>query len=553
MRRIEAIAKVIVALSLLVLSACGGGGGGVASVGGGVGTGGTGITVGTVTGFGSVVVDGISYNSATPLYFAGSDQSDAAQVTSAAMGLGNQVQMQLDAQGNPTEVVIEPELVGAVSQIGSGQFVVNGVTVRVNANVAAGPVTYFSGLTGFANLAAGMQVEVHGAFGVDANNQTYIQASLIEQLPASNAVNRVSGLVSNLNVVAGTFRLGNITVQFNASTTVLPVGSALADGQWVNVWSKTALAANSALSAGVIRRRTLAGVVGPVQIGGLVYSLSGTQFQVSGFTVDASASTLISALNGLTLGEYVVVQGQVNSSTGALVASGIRTFAAEPAQVELSGTITGYVSPSSFLVRGVPVDATQAQFPNGASASNLRNGVFVDVLGSVSGASGNLITAKTVSVGRTAPKGRIVNYRGTVSQLDAANRTFVLTGPLDGVTASASVILASNVAFANGSAAQLVNNVIVEVEATNSAGGIVAYSVSILGTDAPTADPASGTLETQGLAYGVTSSQFVVNGITIQINGVAPQGGSLVNGIKVEVEFTPSGAQNLANKISIDH
>ena len=555
MRLIERTAAALCALLVLALSACGGAGGASAltAIAGGVGTGGTGIVFGAITGFGSVVVDGTAYSSATPQYFAGSDQGEAVEASAASLGLGNQVQLQLDAQGNPASVIIEPALMGAVSQIGQGHFVVNGMTVRINGNAATGPVTYFSGLSGFSSLAVGTQVGVHGVYGVDAGSQQeYIQASLIEQLPGSNAVNRLSGLVSNLNAAAGTFQLGGTTVRMSASTSVLPGGTALANGLWVNVWSNTALGANGELRAGVIRVRSLSGMTGPVRIGGIVSMLSGTRFQVSGIAIDGSASALDPVVRSLTPGEYVVVQGQADTRGSALVAGSIRTYTAQPAQVELNGTITGFVNQGSFLVRGVPVDATQAQLLGGASGASLRNGLFVEVTGSVSSVNGNVVTAKSVSAAAKAPAGGTVNYRGSVSQFDAASGSFVLTGSLDEDRTNAVVTLAPNVAYANGGAAQFGNGANVEVEATNTAGGIIAYGVVFRKTGAGHGSPSGGKLETEGLAYDMTSSNFKVNGLTIQINGVIPQGGSLENGARVEVEFTQSGGQNLAQEIAVD-
>jgi len=555
MRRIERTASALCALLVLVLSACGGVGGGtlLTTIAGGVGTGGTGIVFGAITGFGSVVVDGTAYSSATAQYFAGSEQGEAVEASAASLGLGNQVQLQLDAQGNPASAIIEPVLVGAVSRVGQGQFVVNGMTVRINGNAATGPVTYYSGLSGFSNLSAGMRVAVHGAYGVDAGSQQeYIQASLIEQLPGSSTVNRLSGLVSSLNAAAGTFQLGGTTVQMSASTSVLPAGTVLANGAWVNVWSNTALGTNGELRAGVIRVRSLSGITGQVQLGGIVSKLSGTRFQVSGIEIDGSASAPASVVRSLSPGEYVVVQGQADSSGGTLIASSIRTYAAQATQVELNGTITGFVNQGNFLVRGVPVDASQAQLLGAAAASSLRNGLFVEVVGSVSSVKGNVISAKTVSAEGKAPAGGTVNYQGTVSQFDAASGLFVLTGELDEGAASVTVKLAPNVAYANGGVGQLGDGANVEIEATTTAGGIVAYGVVFRKTSVPSGSPSGGKLETEGLAYGVTPSAFNVNGLTIQINGVIPQGGSLVNGARVEVEFTQSGGQNLAQQIAIE-
>jgi hypothetical protein len=550
MKLVERIIFALFALLILALSACGDVGSGVGSntVAGGVGTGGTGIVFGTTTGFGSVVVDGTAYSSNTPQYFSGSDQDEAVEVSSASMELGNQVRLQLDAQGDPTSVLIEPDLVGVVSGLGQSTFVVNGMTVRINGNAATGPVTYFSGLSGFSGLSAGMRVAVHGAYGVDASSQqAYIQASLIERLPNSSAINRLSGLVSNLNAAAGTFQLGKTTVQTSGATSILPSGAPLANGLWVNVWTNTALAADGALRAGVIRIRSLSGITGPVQIGGIVSMLSGTWFQVSGIAIDASASALTSVVSSLAPGEYLVVQGQADSHGSALVASSIRTYATQPTQVELKGTITGFVNQGSFLVRGVPVDASQAQLLGTASGVSLRNGMFVEVNGSISSINGNIVTAKSVFAEATPPTGGTVNYRGTVSQFDAASGSFLLTGSLDEDWTSAAVRLAPNVAYANGSAAEFLDGANVEIEATNTAGGFVAYSVYFRNISVPSGSK----LETEGLAYNVTSNAFEVNGLTIQINGVIPQGGTLVDGAKVEVEFTQSGAQNLAQEISV--
>ncbi len=553
-RWLVAAAAALAAILALMLASCGGGGSAVA-VNGGVGTGGTGISTGTVTGFGSLVLDGTAYNSASPLYFASSDQQAQTQTASTAVGLGDRLEIRLDAQGRPTQVVIDPELIGPVANLGNGQFRVNGVAVHVNTNPAAGPVTYYAGLSGFADLSNGMQVEVHGAFGLDAFDQGYIQATRIEQLPANNPVTRVTGLISNLDAAAGRFQLGTLSVQFSANTPMTPAAQTLANGELVNVWSNTPLTADGVLSAGAITIRTLAGLSGPAQIGGLVAQRAGSRFTISGIPVDASTPRLASAVAGLSNGEYVVVQGQVDPNTGVLVASALRTYATSPAQIELRGTITGYVSPGNFLVRGVPVDASSPNtvFPAGSSAS-LRNGVFVDVVGYPAASSGNVVTAAQVTVLGQPPEGATVDYQGTVSAVNLAAGTFTLTAVDDGSTQILPVTLASNVVFSNGTPAQLVNGASVEVEALNTPGGLLAYSVSYQNVAGQSGGEGgnAGALETKGTLYNLTGSSFQVNGLTIQINGVTPKEGSLYNGAKVEVSFIQSNGLNLAQDISVD-
>ena len=545
----------ICALLSLALASCGGGGTFASS--GGVGTGGTGISSGTVTGFGSVVVDGTAYSSATPQYFNGNDQEGAAPAPSTAVQLGDQLRVDLDAQGNPTTVVIEPDLIGAVASLdntpaaNANGFTVNGVGVRVNSNPAAGPVTYYSGLAGYGDLSPGMQVEVHGAYGIDAGGP-YIQATLIEQLPSGNPVTRITGVVSGLNSATGTFQIGNTSVQFSASTAMVPTGFSLANGQLVNVWSNAPASASGAIVAGAIRIRTLQGISGPAQIGGLVSMLAGNRFQVSGVPIDASAPGLASVLQALADGEYVVVQGQVDPATGVVAASSIRLYAAQPSQVELRGTITAYVSPGNFLVRGVPVDASQVTL-----SSALGNGVFVDIVGSIGSGSGNVVTANTVTVLNAPPDGGTVDYQGTVSNLDAAHGTFTLTWQHEGTSTSSTVTLAPNVVYSNGTASQLTDTANVEIEATNTASGLLAYSVSFRNAGGSSG---GGATETSGVAYGYSPStaaspgSFQINGLTITIPSNVSVPSGFGNGVKAEVSFTTAtNGQNVVQKISIDN
>ncbi len=533
-------------LVLLVVSACGGGGASLSGAGG-VGTGGTGMSTGlssgTVTGFGSLVLDGQPYSSATPLYFAGTAQDESAATAAAAVQLGQQLQIQLDAQGVPSAVLIDPQLVGALALQPAGGFTVNGVPVRVTTAPTRGPVTYYAGVAGAAALAGGMQVEVHGAFAIDpGTGQGYLQATLVEQLPATNTVTRITGVVADLAASGNSFRLGTTPVQLAPAAKVLPVGTALANGRLVTVWSNQA-PLGGVVSAGAVRVSTLQGSTGTVQLGGLVSALAGTAFQVDGIAVDASAPALAAQRAALAAGQYVVVTGTAAGDT--LQASRIAAYAVTPASaVTLHGTITGYVGIGNFLVRGVPVNAAGATLAPAGTA--LANGLYVEVGGSV---QGNQVAATAVTVQSQPPIGSTVDYVGTVGQLDGVAKTFVLTLK-DGTTRQ--VALAPNLAYDNGSAAQLVNGASVEVEATATGGAnLLAYSVQFRALASPSAPPA--TTETSGVAYDVGATSFAVNGLTILINNVVPRNGTLANGVRVEVDFVTTQGQNLAQDISIDH
>lgn len=534
------------------LSSCGGGGGGLLAGGEWVGTGGTGISMGTVTGFGSMVIDGKSYNSASPLYYTQSSLSDAAPGLPSDVNLGSQVQMELDAQGNPSTVTIAPELVGAVSAADASGFSVNGVRVKFNNQASAGPLTYFSGLQGPASVSNGMQVAVSGAWGVDASGTPGVQATLVERLPDSNTVLRTSGVVSSLDSSARSFVLSGLTVSYSASTQLLPAQSALANGAFVKVWSNQSLTnGGTTLFAGIVRVRALVGRTGSVQLSGLVSQLSGSSFKISGVPINASASSLAASVAALARGQYVTVNGQITAATGTVVASAISSYASQPVRTEIHGTVTGYTGLRSFFVRGVPVDATSAQFVNGDSAAALVDGVYVDLVGAVGVSSSNVVVASTLAiVGQQAPTGKSVVYRGLVRQFVASDQPFVLARNVNGVELLQGVTLASNVSYSNGTASQLANNVGIELEATQNANGLSGYSVNFIGSGPGPGPGGVQPVLVRGRLDGFTATTLQVAGLLIQRNGVSPQG-VLGNGVPVEVWVSVQGGSLLAQSITV--
>jgi len=516
-----------------------GGGSSVALSPGGVGTGGTGITLGTVTGFGSVVIDGSSYNSASPLYYAQSNQSEMASASPGDVVLGSQVQVELDAQGNPSSVLVAPDLVGVVSGADPAGFSVNGVRVRYSNAPNAGPMTYFSGLTGPGAVKAGMQVAVSGAYGLDLASTPYFQATLVERLPDTNPITRLSGVLSGLNAGAHSFQIGSISVDYSAAARMDSTGVAIANGQYVNVWSNQPLH-NGGLTANSLRLRSLLGRSGTVQFSGLVSSLTGNGFALGGIAVHTSA--LPATATGLVAGQYVTVQGQVNA--GTVMATALASYASQPVATTIQGTITGYLAPNAFFVRGVPVDASSS----GVNPSLLANGVYVTLVGKVGSTNSGVIVASSLSVTSQPPAGETLDFHGTVSQLQNGN--FVLTQQDSGAQ---SFSLAASVSYSNGSASQLVNGATVEVEATKTATGLSAYSIAFIG--AAPANVAGGGSAPPVLIHGrvddLGASSMSVGGVSVQLNGVTPQNGSLANGVKVEVWLSASGGNNLARSIAI--
>ncbi|MDE2119617.1 MAG: hypothetical protein KGJ64_02875 [Betaproteobacteria bacterium] len=524
----------------LGLAACGGGAAAVALIGGGVGTGGTGMVLGTVVGLGSVIVDGQSYSSATPNYFRASGTSGETASNSQAVGVGARVDLQLASNQQPSSVLIQPDLEGAPRLDASSTLTVNGVRVLTNSDPTRGPVTFYSGLGSPAAVASASRIDVHGAYGEDASGP-YIQASLIEQLPASDTTTRITGVISALSAQSLTVAGQSIPLGPNTSVVAGP-GVNLAPGQLVHVWRNG--------PDWVVRVQALGSFTGPVQMGGLVYGLTATGFTLSGIPVDTSSMS--GAVPALQAGDYVVVSGH-GDGQGTLVAQSIQ---AAPTTVTIRGTITGYVSASSFQVRGMPIDASQASFTAGSSAGQLGNGAYVVIQGAVSTTSPNVISAAQVSVLSAPQAGETVDLQGTVTGVtDASHFALQWQTEQENTPVSsniAQVSIAANCAYVNGGAANIAPNTAVEVEGTYQNGTLSAYTIKFL-----PASESSSTQEISGRVYGWTSggSSFELNGITLGV----PQGMTLPsgfdNGVSVEVSFTPSGSGNTGTvqKISIDN
>ena len=167
---------------------------------GGVGSGGSGMTAGvtdgTVNGFGSVIVDSVSY-----------DDRIASVVSEVAPGsdalsqvkLGQRISLQFDATGVAHTVRVDAALAGPVTSVDSAnQLSMLGQTVMININGVAGPITQFGdGYSQLADVLPGDSVAVHGLL-VRQTGSYVIQATRIDKLSTAPAYLRATGIVSNL-------------------------------------------------------------------------------------------------------------------------------------------------------------------------------------------------------------------------------------------------------------------------------------------------------------------------------------------------------------------
>lgn len=196
---------------LAVLAACGG----VGDLAG-VGSGGSGLAEGTVTGFGSVYVDGERYDdSGAVVTEEGPDGSRPA-----TLKLGQRVRVQTARDNVAESIQVIAELIGPIERIDSDtandlRLTVVGQQVRVDkvASGASGAATWVDFGEPCApncTLSSGQWIQVHGTWVMDAmTNAYYLLASRVEvtepqlKVLVSGVVREVRGNLARLNASAG--------------------------------------------------------------------------------------------------------------------------------------------------------------------------------------------------------------------------------------------------------------------------------------------------------------------------------------------------------------
>ena len=406
----------LVALAASLALACGGGGG--------VGSGGTGAPVadGIVTGFGSVIVDGVRYDDAQATV---SIDRVGGTPAAASLQLGHHVEMSFDRGtgdgGVARSITIRPEVIGPVEAVTATGLKVLGQTVIVNASAAAGPVTQFgSPWTGLSSMVAGTSaVEVHAVLQRDVNGQTILMATRLE--PASTLASlRVAGVVSGAS--GSSFRLGGLTVRLGS-------GQALpADGEYVVVFAAPASwdASSQTLAAASLQARERVQSESEDYLGGTISRLdtSARTFELQGVLVRYVQAALDTG-TVLENGRYVRVRGAYN---GPSVVNATRiTLRSNEPEIELHGSVENWNAANlSFTLRGQRVDVQGLSVEQRACLADQRY-VEVEGRGTASGVvATDLECASGSSSGSDGPSGAVLDLKGQVAQLDTAARRFQL-------------------------------------------------------------------------------------------------------------------------------
>jgi hypothetical protein len=361
---------------------------GLTACGGGVGTGGTGsfgdaggFTAGPITGFGSVIVNGVRYDDSAALV----QDGDGTRRNRDELRLGMTVEIESGAVTAATataaanSIRFDSELLGPVATVNAAgnTFTLLGQTVLTDAATVFDPAVGSLGA-----LRAGASVEVFAVY--DAASQRYRATRVGPVL--SGAVAHLRGLLTQVDAVAQTLRI--------ASSTYIFVGAAgtpsnLAVGQTVRLRLAPSTPVNgrfvvSAFGTALAALRDS----DDARLKGLITTFtSSTNFSVNGRRVDASAASFPNGSNGLRVGARVEAEGSLRD--GVLLAQRVK-FEEESGgsnqTFEVKGPITALdAAAKTIVVRNATISTARGdlRYENG-TAANLVLNRLVEVRGKLS-------------------------------------------------------------------------------------------------------------------------------------------------------------------------
>ncbi|MBC7717144.1 MAG: hypothetical protein H7143_09435 [Pseudorhodobacter sp.] len=526
-------AGVITVVVMSVLAACGGGGGEPVAAAALVDATALSASVdvsGTITGFGSVIIDGVKYDDTQTSVSTDTNPAAPTAGTLTDLKLGMRVEAKLK-NGVMTDLVMRASLVGPVAALDAtaSSFTLYGQTVKVS--VTGATPTAFEGVQDFAGLVAGDWVEVHGT--VDANKT--IAATRIERKPQGDAAKglRLGGVISALDTTAKTFKFNDQIIDYSVAT-FKPAAAVPVNGAMAAVYS------DQLPTAGVLKAKSIA-LSKPeegkeLRVGGRISAFTSlSDFTVSGVRVNASAATLeggvaTDVMAGASVGVEGVVTGEVLKATKLRI---MKT----PADVKasLAGQVTDWLSATSFKVRGTTVDASTATFTGGTSA-DLGNGAWLVVSGTV---QGDVLKATSIAF-KAAPAAKPTTLKGEIRDYNATTGTFRFLG--------ATIKLSSSVEFVGGTSANLVNGKRVEVTGTPDAEGVVLASRVEFLPELTTAPEVVVGGRISNLVTSNTDVNFKLPGMGVSVSSatvfVGGTAADLSNGVLVQVK----GRYNPATK-----
>ena len=403
----------LIMLSMLVAAGCGssgggGSGGGVGKLAGGIG--GTGVTSGTVSGFGSIFVNGIEFQTDG----ASRTVDDVTDVSNGrdddkVLGIGMVVTIfgsvnDDGVTGTADSIVYDNEIEGPVAAAPvedrdglTKSFDIFSVTVIVDRNV-----TVFVS-TGFNSLAQNDVLEISGYYDVSGRLfATRVEKEGVLDLGTSEV--EIRGVVDGFNGI-DSFVLAGMTVTFDGTTEFEDLPGTVMNGQYVEVEGTLDTATSITATRIELEDEDFGEDVDRISIEGIVTDFQGiSSFKVAGQLVNAASASFEPASLAVTIadGDRVEVEGSITN--GRLDAKeveqrggDVRMSAVVVSKNNVAGTVRlQFVpgQPASTVMTNSQTqfeDERDEEEPFGVNGIN--TGDFLNIEGFVDG-SGNVIASQ---------------------------------------------------------------------------------------------------------------------------------------------------------------
>lgn len=347
----------VVILTGVILTACGGGGLTVAD--GGIS--GTGITMGRITNFGSIIVNGVRFDVDNASFTR--DGAPATGQEEYSVGEFVVINGSVDANGTTgtaDEVTFSNQIEGAVTSVDE----VNNTIEVLGQNIIVDQLTVFIDLNALSDLLVGNIIEVSGLRDADGvTTATSIKLKSASFIDGESEL-ELKGTIAALDAIAKTFMINSITIEYENATLEDFGSQGLENGLFVEVESNSMIVGNVLVADEVeleegedFEEGTEANIEGQV-----TRFESVSDFDVNGLAVTTDVNTEYSdgVATDLVLGVSIELEGEADSS-GVIIAESISFEENDDELEELEGFIESIdASLNQVLVSGhiVVIDAS---------------------------------------------------------------------------------------------------------------------------------------------------------------------------------------------------
>lgn len=352
------------------------------------------LTVGPITGFGSVIVNGVRFDdSAAKVEI--EDSEDRIGDKNGGLQIGMVVALKGDRKddgsGHAQGISMEAEIRGPVQSVTPDASGTGGTLVAMGQSITTTATTTFLGVTKLADLKAGDIVQIHGLNKTSGE----ITAFLIQKKDSAIAY-KTYGKVSAHDATGKTFKIGTLLVKYDDKTLLRKLPATSWNDLVVRVRGLATDFTASPLEFKAARIKQ-AGDFGDdnnklneAEVKGFISDLAADKsgFKINGVEVkvDGKTAYLPTGKSASDLATGVLVEAEGSIANGVITATKVKFENENELEVELKGAISNFKTAAdgtfAFTVRNQDVVTTKTTAIDlRGRAAALADGVKVEVKG----------------------------------------------------------------------------------------------------------------------------------------------------------------------------